>query len=57
MRSYTGLGDSYSTLSIKVPEDMASALASFAAAEGVSVSEAVRTCIQTTLDPPDEEGQ
>lgn len=55
VRSYTGLGDTYSTLSIKVPQSMATDLAVFAAAEGMSVSEAVRTCIQNTLDATREE--
>lgn len=54
LRSYTTLGGAYSTLSVKVPKDMATALAGYAASRGVSVSEAVRSCIAKTLSAEQE---
>lgn len=48
-RSYRALGQHYATLSVKVPTEMADAVANYAAAQEISVSEAVRSCITSVI--------
>ena len=51
------LGDSYSTLSVKVPADTAAAVASTAADLGITISAFVRTCIDQGLTAHQEGNQ